>query len=428
MEVKRDIYLERLVNRMHNGMVKVVTGVRRCGKSYLLFTIFDNYLRQSGVEDDQIIAVPLDMLEYSDLRNPFALSEYLNSRLTSKTRQYYIFIDEVQYAIEDEEVRGGTPPRIYDVLNSLLRRQNVDVYVTGSNSRFLSSDIMTEFRGRGDEVRVHPLSFAEFMQVFDGDRYQGWSEYTLYGGMPLVASMRFEEQKVRYLENLFAETYMKDIIARNKLRKTQEFEQLTDVVASSIGSLTSPSKLEATFKSVTHSSVSANTIALYLGYLEEAFLIEEAQRFDVKGRKYIGSPKKYYFEDVGLRNARLSFRQVEEAHLMENILYNELRIRGYSVDVGVVEDRRVEGGKEKRSRLEVDFVANLGSQRFYIQSALHLPDEQKMRQEKASLERIDDSFRKIILVRDVVKPTRDERGIEVMDVYDFLLNPASLVV
>lgn len=428
MEVKRDIYLERLVNRMHNGMVKVVTGVRRCGKSYLLFTIFDNYLRQSGVEDDQIIAVPLDMLEYSDLRNPFALSEYLNSRLTSKTRQYYVFIDEVQYAIEGEEVRGGTPPRIYDVLNSLLRRQNVDVYVTGSNSRFLSSDIMTEFRGRGDEVRVHPLSFAEFMQVFDGDRYQGWSEYTLYGGMPLVASMRFEEQKVRYLENLFAETYMKDIIARNKLRKTQEFEQLTDVVASSIGSLTSPSKLEATFKSVTHSSVSANTIALYLGYLEEAFLIEEAQRFDVKGRKYIGSPKKYYFEDVGLRNARLSFRQVEETHLMENILYNELRIRGYSVDVGVVEERRVEGGKEKRSRLEVDFVANLGSQRFYIQSALHLPDEQKMRQEKASLERIDDSFRKIILVRDVVKPTRDERGIEVMDVYDFLLNPASLVV
>lgn len=287
---------------------------------------------------------------------------------------------------------------------------------------------MTEFRGRGDEVRVHPLSFAEFMQVFDGDRYQGWSEYTLYGGMPLVASMRFEEQKVRYLENLFAETYMKDIIARNKLRKTQGFEQLTDVVASSIGSLTSPSKLEATFKSVTHSSVSANTIALYLGYLEEAFLIEEAQRFDVKGRKYIGSPKKYYFEDVGLRNARLSFRQVEETHLMENILYNELRIRGYSVDVGVVEERRVEGGKEKRSRLEVDFVANLGSQRFYIQSALHLPDEQKMRQEKASLERIDDSFRKIILVRDVVKPTRDERGIEVMDVYDFLLNPASLVV
>lgn len=428
MEVKRDIYLERLVNRMHNGMVKVVTGVRRCGKSYLLFTIFDNYLRQSGVEDDQIIAVPLDMLEYSDLRNPFALSEYLNSRLTSKTRQYYVFIDEVQYAIEGEEVRGGTPPRIYDVLNSLLRRQNVDVYVTGSNSRFLSSDIMTEFRGRGDEVRVHPLSFAEFMQVFDGDRYQGWSEYTLYGGMPLVASMRFEEQKVRYLENLFAETYMKDIIARNKLRKTQGFEQLTDVVASSIGSLTSPSKLEATFKSVTHSSVSANTIALYLGYLEEAFLIEEAQRFDVKGRKYIGSPKKYYFEDVGLRNARLSFRQVEETHLMENILYNELRIRGYSVDVGVVEERRVEGGKEKRSRLEVDFVANLGSQRFYIQSALHLPDEQKMRQEKASLERIDDSFRKIILVRDVVKPTRDERGIEVMDVYDFLLNPASLVV
>lgn len=428
MEVKRDIYLERLVNRMHNGMVKVVTGVRRCGKSYLLFTIFDNYLRQSGVEDDQIIAVPLDMLEYSDLRNPFALSEYLNSRLTSKTRQYYVFIDEVQYAIEGEEVRGGTPPRIYDVLNSLLRRQNVDVYVTGSNSRFLSSDIMTEFRGRGDEVRVHPLSFAEFMQVFDGDRYQGWSEYTLYGGMPLVASMRFEDQKVRYLENLFAETYMKDIIARNKLRKTQGFEQLTDVVASSIGSLTSPSKLEATFKSVTHSSVSANTIALYLGYLEEAFLIEEAQRFDVKGRKYIGSPKKYYFEDVGLRNARLSFRQVEETHLMENILYNELRIRGYSVDVGVVEERRVEGGKEKRSRLEVDFVANLGSQRFYIQSALHLPDEQKMRQEKASLERIDDSFRKIILVRDVVKPTRDERGIEVMDVYDFLLNPASLVV
>ena len=427
MEIRRDLYLDSLVNRMHNGMIKVITGIRRCGKTYLLFDIFGEYLRDNlGVDDDHIIEVALDVEDNAHLRDPSVLNDYLKSRVGDRKSQYYVMLDEVQYAIADSELRGEEPPRLYGVLNGLLRMRNVDVYVTGSNSKLLSSDVMTQFRGRGDEVRVRPLSFSEFMQGFKGDKYDGWAEYVMFGGMPLILSMHTDEQKSRYLERLFTETYLKDVIARNKIAKTQELEDLVDVLATSIGALTNPPKIEATFKSILKSSISANTIASYIGYLEESFLVEEARRYDVKGRKYIGSPKKYYFEDMGLRNARLSFRQVEETHIMENVIYNELRARGFSVDVGSVEKRGRENGKSVRRQLEVDFVANLGSRRYYIQPALHLPDLEKERQEKASLLEVADSFKKIVLVRDVVKPSYDEHGIITMSVYDFLLNRDSL--
>ena len=427
MEVRRDRYLGSLVDRMHNGMIKVITGIRRCGKTYLLFELFGGYLRgELGIDDDHIIEVALDEEANRALRDPGALDAYLRSRITDKASQYYVMLDEVQYAISDNELRRDEPPRLYGVLNGLLRMRNVDVYVTGSNSKLLSTDVMTQFRGRGDEVRVRPLSFSEFMQGFEGDRYQGWAEYVVFGGMPLLLGMRTDEQKSRYLERLFSETYLKDVVARNKVAKTQELEDLVDVLASSIGSLTNPPKIEATFKSVLSSKITASTISAYIGYLEESFLIEEARRYDVKGRKYIGSPKKYYFEDVGLRNARLGFRQVEQTHIMENIVYNELRSRGFSVDVGSVEKAARIDGRVVRKQLEVDFVANLGSRRYYIQSALHLPDEEKERQEKAPLREVPDSFSKIVLVRDVVKPTYDDKGILTMSVLDFLLDEKSL--
>lgn len=428
MRISRDRYLDKLIARMGNGMIKVVTGARRCGKTFLLFELFEDYLRSQGVDDIHIVEVVLDDMAYADMRDPERLYAYVKSRITNPTDRYYVLLDEVQYAISNEEMHGDEPPRLYGVLNGLLRMRNVDVYVTGSNSRMLSTDVMTEFRGRGDEIRVRPLSFAEFMQAYDGDAQHGWAEYVMFGGMPLTLSMRTDEQKTRYLESLFSETYLKDIVARNGLRKSQELDDLTDVLASSIGALTNPSKIRATFDSVLHSSISVNTITQYIGYLEEAFIIEEARRYDVKGRKYIGSPKKYYFEDMGLRNARLGFRQVEQTHIMENIVYNELRTRGYNVDVGVVEQRSRHDGEQYRKQLEVDFVANLGSQRYYIQSAYQLPTEEKITQEKASLLGIDDSFKKIILVRDVVKPARDDRGILTMSVYDFLLDANSLTI
>lgn len=343
-------------------------------------------------------------------------------------KQYYVFLDEVQYAISREELKNpDVPPRLYGVLNGLLRMRNVDVYVTGSNSKPLSRDVMTEFRGRGDEVRVHPLSFFEFMQDFDGDRYQGWAEHTVYGGMPLVRSMRMDEQKARYLERLFEETYLRDVVDGYGVRRRGELDDLVNVLASGIGTLTNPGKLENTFRSVLHSKISSNTISSYIGYLEDAFVIEEARRYDVKGRGYIGSPLKYYFEDVGLRNARLGFRQVEESHIMENVVYNELRARGYSVDVGVVEKRVREEGRDVRKQLEVDFAANRGSDRVYIQSALEMRTHEKAAQEKASLLGINDNFKKVVLVRDVVKPLRDERGVVTMSVLDFLLDENSLV-
>ena len=427
MEIRRDRYLNWLIDRMHNGMVKVITGIRRCGKTYLLFNLFGDYLRSEGVDDEHIIEVALDVEENAALRDPAALSAYLRSKIASGREQYYVFLDEVQYAISREELKNPDAlPRLYGVLNGLLRMRNVDVYVTGSNSKLLSHDVMTEFRGRGDEVRVRPLSFSEFMQGFDGDRYQGWAEYTVYGGMPLALSMHTDEQKARYLERLFEETYLKDVVERHEIRKRGELDDLVNVLASGIGTLTNPSKLENTFRSVLHSKISSNTISSYIGYLEDAFVIEEARRYDVKGRGYIGSPLKYYFEDVGLRNARLGFRQVEESHIMENVVYNELGARGYSVDVGVVEKRVREEGRDVRKQLEVDFVANRGSDRVYIQSALETRTPEKAAQEKASLLGINDNFKKVVLVRDVVKPLRDEQGVVTMSVFDFLLDEHSL--
>jgi predicted AAA+ superfamily ATPase len=428
MQIKRDSYLEQLGNRMHNGLIKVITGVRRCGKTYLLFDLFVDYLHEQGVDDGHIVAIALDDEENAALRDPAMLNADIKRRITNRAEQYYVLLDEVQYAITEEEFRDKqNPPRIYGVLNGLLRMRNVDVYVTGSNSKLLSSDVMTEFRGRGDRVHVYPLTFAEFMQAYQGDVYRGWAEYTTYGGMPLLLSMRTDEQKARYLEDLFAETYMKDIISRNRIAKSQELDDLVDILASGIGSFSNPLKIEATFKSVYKSDISRNTIDAYIHYLEESYLVSEARRYNVKGRKYIGSPKKYYFEDVGLRNARLGFRQVEENHIMENVVYNELRARGFSVDVGVVEKReRDSRGKQVRKNLECDFVANMGSKRYYIQSAWMMPTPDKADAEKASLREIGDGFKKIVLVRDVVKPLQDQDGILTMSIYDFLLNPRSL--
>ena len=415
MEIKRDQYLNALKNRMHNGMIKVITGIRRAGKSYILFNIFQNYLLSIGVNPSQIITIEFDRYENRKYRNPDFVLEYIHSCLR-KEEQYYLLMDEVQLLPDFEEV-----------LNSLLHYQNLDVYVTGSNSKFLSKDIITQFRGRGDEIHVWPLTFKEFMQVYDGDVYNGWAEYVVYGGLPLTVSMKTEEQKVQYLTNLFKETYLKDIIERYHIDKVQEMDDLLNILASSIGSLTNPPRIEATFKSLIHSNISMNTIRQYIEYLEDAFIINKAYRYNVKGRKYIGTPLKYYFEDVGLRNVRLGFRQVEQTHLMENIIYNELKSRGYSVDVGVVEKREVDSnGKEKKKQLEIDFIANLGSKRYYIQSAYSMPTEEKRKQEKASLISVKDSFKKIILVKDVVKISRDEDGIMMMNIYDFLLNKDSL--
>lgn len=427
MEIRRDKYLQDLKQRMGNGMVKVVTGVRRCGKTYLLFNLFRRYLREMGVDDAHVIEVQLDTRENRALCDPDVLDAYLRSRIENATDQYYVLLDEVQYAISKNELREPeTPPRLYGVLNGLLNRYNVDTYVTGSNSKLLSTDVMTEFRGRGDEVRIRPFSFAEFMQGFGGDRYDGWEEYVVYGGMPLALLMPTHEQKAAYLTRLFDEVYFKDIVARYDIRRPDELGSLADVLASNIGSLTSPSKIEATFKSVLRREITDVTIAAYIGYLEDAFLVGEAARYSVKGRKYIGSPKKYYFEDVGLRNARLGFRQLEENHIMENVIYNELLYRGYSVDVGQVEQRGRVNGHDVRKYLEVDFVANKGSERIYVQSAYQIPDDEKRAQEKASLLDIGDSFKKVLLIGGRTPTYYDDDGILTMGLLDFLLDPESL--
>ncbi len=415
MEIKRNAYLQKLINRMHNGMIKVVTGIRRSGKSYLIFHIFKEYLLNNNVDEKHILSIELDRWENRQYRKPDVILEYIHSQITDK-KDYYILLDEVQM-LENFE----------DVLNSLLHISNADVYVTGSNSKFLSKDIITEFRGRGDEVHIYPVSFKEFMEVYEGDRYQGWADYVTYGGLPLAVTLKTEEQKIDYLTRLFEETYIRDIIERNRIDKIQELNDLINILASGIGSLTNPSRIEATFKSVIQSDISLNTIRTYIDYLKDAFIISEANRYDVKGRKYIGTPLKYYFEDVGLRNARLGFRQTEETHLMENIIYNELRMRGYQIDVGVVAKRnRTADGRQEKKQLEIDFIANMGSKRYYIQSALNLPSEEKAKQEKASLLSVNDSFKKIIIVKDVIHIQRDEYGITTMSIFDFLLQENSL--
>ena len=414
-EIPRSKYLHALISRKHNRSIKVVTGIRRVGKSYLLFEIFYHHLKESGVDDAHIIRIVLDNPDYIQFRDSGRLYEYLKSCITDD-EMYYVLLDEVQMLENFEEV-----------LNGLLYFKNVDVYVTGSNSKFLSKDVITEFRGRGDEVHVYPLTFQEFMAVYDGDKYDGWMEYVTYGGLPGVLLREDEEQKTQYLQTLFTETYLKDIITRNRIRNDAELEILIDIISSAVGSLTNPLRISATFESVNHTRISEHTIKSYLNALEDAYLIIGVKRFNVRGRQYIGSPLKYYFEDVGLRNVRLNFRQQEENYLMENIIYNELRYRGYSVDVGVVETFEKDSmGKSVRKVLEIDFVANKGSKRYYVQSAFHMPDAEKAEQEKRSLVNVRDSFKKIIVVKDIMKLKRDDDGITTMSIYDFLLDEMSL--
>lgn len=415
MRISRDKYLNDLIHRMHNGLIKVVTGLRRSGKSYLLFEIFKSYLLENNISEDHIIEISLDQRKNKQYRDPDTILDFIEESIADDDN-YYIFLDEVQMLDDFEEV-----------LNSLMHIKNADIYVTGSNSRFLSKDIITEFRGRGDEIHIYPLTFKEFMQVYEGDKYEGLSEYMVYGGLPLVATMKTDGQKVKYLENLFEETYLKDIKERYNIEKVQEMDDLIKVLASSVGSLSNPSRIADTFKSSLKSDVSMNTIKSYITYLEESFLINEANRYDVKGRKYIGTPLKYYFEDIGLRNAKLEFRQIEETHLMENIVYNELRARGFGVDVGMVETKeKNKSGVFEKKRLEVDFIASKGSHKYYIQSAYSLATDAKAKQEKNSLLNINDSFKKIIIVKDLIKPQRDESGIVSISLYDFLLDEDSL--
>lgn len=410
---------------MNNGLIKVITGIRRSGKSYLLFNQFKKYLLESGVPQKNIISIALDDDIFKKYRNPQKLSSYVRGKIKSTRQKYYVLLDEIQMAISAEELANPLMSKeVYSVLNGLLRLENVDIYVTGSNSRFLSKDVLTEFRGRGDEVHILPLAFSEFMQGYSGDVYHGWADYVTFGGLPLILSFKTDEQKVRYLKNLFEETYLKDIISRNGIAKTQELENLIDILASSVGSLTNASKICLTFKSAYHSEIGLNTVKKYMDCLDDAFMTSSANRFDVKGRKYIGTPLKYYFEDIGLRNARLNFRQNEENHIMENVIYNELRYRGYNVDVGVVEKNIKVNGKSKRVFYEIDFVATLGSMKFYIQSAFDMSNPEKRAQEKNSLINVSDSFKKIVVVKDVVKPNYDEHGILTIGLLDFLQGDA----
>ena len=415
MEIRRDTYLNKLISKRHNGLIKVITGVRRCGKSYLLFELFREYLRKSQVPDDHIIEMAFDAYENKKYRDPKIFFPYLNERINDQD-QYYVLLDEVQLLGDFESI-----------LNSLVRRKNVDVYVTGSNAKFLSKDIITEFRGRGDEVHMYPLTFAEFMSVYEGEKADGWRDYVLYGGIPLVLTFTSPDQKSDFLKSLFEETYISDIIGRNHIRNKAELEELLNILSSSIGSLTNPSKLAATFKSVKHTTISKMTIKHYIDYLEDAFLIDSAIRYDIKGKKYIDTPSKYYFTDLGLRNARLNFRQVEETHAMENIIFNELKVRGYNVDVGViVMNEKDQTGKKIRKQLEIDFVCNKGSKRYYIQSAFAMHDEKKMQQEERPLINTGDGFKKIIITKDAIAPLYSEEGVLVMSIFDFLLNPDSM--
>ena len=417
MIIQRDFYLERLQNKRHNGLVKIVTGLRRCGKSFLLLNLFCQKLIKGGIEESHIIKIQLDDLEFYDLRDKIALFKFIKSKITD-TKMYYVLLDEIQLVEGFEEV-----------LNSLLHISNADIYVTGSNSRFLVKDVITEFRGRGDEIRVYPLSFGEFYSVQDHkkDFSALFSEYCAYGGLPLVATMSDHKDKSDYLESLFSKVYLSDVIDRYKIKNKKEFEELLNVVSSSVGSLTNPARIESTFKSKEKSTITNKTITTYLSYLEDAFLIQAVQRFDIKGRKYIGSNKKYYFTDVGLRNARLNFRQTEQTHLMENVIYNELRCRGYNVDVGVVEyNKKDEKGSTKKIQLECDFVANLATKRIYIQSAFDISAPEKKAQETNSLLRIPDGFKKVIIQKESIVPHYDDDGILICALKDFLLHDRQL--
>ena len=415
MEIKRDTYLQQLIERKDNGMIKVITGIRRCGKSFLLFTIFKRYLLENGVGSDHIIEIALDGIENEELRDPKMCFKYIKDTMNDDGK-YYLLLDEVQFM-----------PRFEEVLNSLLRMNNIDVYITGSNSKFLSSDIVTEFRGRGDEIRIYPLSFAEFYSACDDDYDDAWDDYMIYGGLPQVVGFQSERQKADYLKNIFPNVYLKDVVERNKIQSVDEIGILVDVLASAIGAPTNPSKIANTFASEHHMTYTNKTISNHIDYLADAFLISKASRYDIKGRKYIGANLKYYFADPGLRNARLNFRQQEPTHIMENIVYNELLIRGYNVDVGVVQifDKDKEG-KRVRKQLEVDFVVNQGNQRYYIQVAYDMTSEEKQTQELNSLRNIPDSFKKIVIVNGSRKPWRNDEGFVIMGMKYFLLNTNSL--
>lgn len=417
MQIQRDFYLRQLIDGRQNGLIKIVTGIRRCGKSYLLFRLFYQYLIADGVADGHIIRIALDDIENAELREPLKLYRHIK-QLMKDEGMHYILLDEVQLVERFEEV-----------LNSLLRLDNADVYVTGSNSRFLSSDIVTEFRGRGDEIRLFPLSFSEYCRGTGKEPAAAWRDYSVYGGLPQVLSLESDKKKLDYLSNLFSSVYLVDILERHRIKNKGEFEELTNIIASVIGAPTNPSKLSNTFKSIKKVDISSTTIDKYLSYMQDAFMIEKAIRYDIKGKKYIGSLSKFYFVDLGLRNALLGMRQMEESHIMENIIYNELRCRGYKVDVGMTEYRfRDSDGSWQRKQLEVDFVVNAGNDRFYIQSALAIPDEEKRRQESASLLKIKDSFKKIIIVKDDIKPWTDNNGITTIGLFDFLLNTNNTIL
>ena len=414
MEIKRDYYLNKLIEAKEDGLIKIVTGIRRCGKSYLLNTLFYNYLLQNNIKEDHIIRVALDDSDNEELLIPKNLSKYIKEKIIDKDI-YYIILDEIQLV---ENFEG--------VLNGLLRISNIDIYVTGSNSKFLSSDIVTEFRGRGEEIRVYPLSYSEFMSVYNGDKLDGWAEYVTYGGLPLVVSMKSDERKTAYLKEQKQNVYINDVIEKNNIKNDAELVRIIELISSSIGSLSNPKKISDTFKVTSGLNIDPKTTNLYLKYLEKAFLIEKAERYDVKMKKYLSTPYKFYFSDLGLRNSFINFRQHEETHIMENVIFLELRRRGYNVDVGVIESKELKDHKFTYKQLEIDFIANKGNNKIYIQSAFNMPNEEKIDQEERPLLKTNDNFKKIIIVKDYIKRTRNENGIIIISIFDFLLDLNSL--
>lgn len=414
MEIKRDYYLNKLIEAKNDNLIKIVTGIRRCGKSYLLNTIFYNYLKNEGIDDNHIIKVALDDSDYEELLDPKYLSKFIKEKIIDK-EIYYVILDEIQLVNNFE-----------GVLNGLLRIENIDIYVTGSNSKFLSTDIVTEFRGRGEEIRIYPLSYSEFMSVYNGDKLEGWAEYCTYGGLPLVVSMKNDERKMNYLKEQQKNVYINDVIERNNVKNDSELINLVEVISSSIGSLSNPKKFSDTFKSTANINIDPKTINSYLKYLEEAFIIEKANRYDVKGKKYLSTPYKFYFSDIGIRNSFINFRQQEETHIMENIIYLELKRRGFNVDVGVIELKTTKENEYIYKQLEIDFIANKGNNKYYIQSAFSMPTTEKTEQEERPLLKINDSFKKFIIVKDYIKRNRDDNGIITMSIFDFLLDINSL--
>lgn len=424
--IARPDYLNKLISKKENGLIKIITGNRRCGKSYLLFTIYHEYLVSAGIAENQIIELALDETVNAKYRNPIELDSYIRSLVSDKSKQYYVFLDEIQKVNEIQNPYVDNPNSkitFVDTVLGLMKIKNVDLYITGSNSKMLSSDILTEFRDRGDEIRVYPLSFAEFYTSFKGDKNEAWKEYYTYGGMPLAVTKKTPEEKSKYLKDLFTGTYLKDVLERHTItNSTSDLEELLNIISSSIGSLTNPLNLSNTFKTVKKRNLAPETISTYLDYFKDAFLIDSAVRYNIKGKKYISTPLKYYFVDVGLRNARLNFRQQEENHIMENIIFNELKIRGFDVDIGVIEHNTKDAtGKSRRNFLEIDFVANKGSNRFYIRSALYVDTQEKREQETQSLNRIHDSFKKIVVVKDDIEPWQDDKGIQYIGIEQFLL-------